>query len=274
MKKLFLLLILSFFSVQGLASSCPDGSEPVKSVSADGTYFVYNCGGQSSSSEVTSSSVNTTKSGTVSLTSAVQQSTLSGQWFPIDNSPMYSPSRAKLSQEMKKKAYTQPHVAFTDFDNDGVEDVDEVDNPKMPGVDWDDAGPNCRTDFGACYSMAGSISLFKVEKTKYFDSFKYTATDVSGLLVDDNPIEMKGTESNKLLLADFNGDGKVDIFAPETTSINLDKSARSNLLDSVPFISIGLSSTNNPLTSVAVYLNESKYLVFSTLKRLIEPAIE
>jgi len=44
MKKLFLLLILSFFSAQSFAGSCPDGSEPVKSVSADGTYFVYKCG--------------------------------------------------------------------------------------------------------------------------------------------------------------------------------------------------------------------------------------
>ena len=45
MKKLLLLLILSFFSAQSFAGSCPDGSEPVKSVSADGTYFVFNCNG-------------------------------------------------------------------------------------------------------------------------------------------------------------------------------------------------------------------------------------
>ncbi len=44
MKKLFLLLILSLFSAQSFAGSCPDGSEPVKSISEDGTYFVYNCG--------------------------------------------------------------------------------------------------------------------------------------------------------------------------------------------------------------------------------------
>ena len=60
MKKLLLLLILSFFSAQGLSASCPDGSDPVKSVSADGTYFVYNCGNtnnkQTSSNEQTSSS--------------------------------------------------------------------------------------------------------------------------------------------------------------------------------------------------------------------------
>mgnify|MGYP000029313107 CR=1 FL=1 len=54
MKKLFLLLILSFFSAQGLAAGCPDGSEPVRSISADGTYFVFNCGGSADSSNETS----------------------------------------------------------------------------------------------------------------------------------------------------------------------------------------------------------------------------
>ena len=43
MKKLFLILILSFLSAHSIAGSCPDGSDPVKSISADGTYFVYNC---------------------------------------------------------------------------------------------------------------------------------------------------------------------------------------------------------------------------------------
>jgi hypothetical protein len=55
MKKLFLLLILSLFSAQSFAGSCPDGSDPIKSISDDGTYFVYNCGGQASSSSATNS---------------------------------------------------------------------------------------------------------------------------------------------------------------------------------------------------------------------------
>ena len=63
MKKIILLLILSFFSTSGYsgvsypaaeaepdtayvptATICPDGSEPTKSVSEDGYYFVYSCG--------------------------------------------------------------------------------------------------------------------------------------------------------------------------------------------------------------------------------------
>ena len=53
MKKLLLLLTLSFFSIQSYAGSCPDGSEPVRSISDDGTYFVYNCGGSASNSSNT-----------------------------------------------------------------------------------------------------------------------------------------------------------------------------------------------------------------------------
>jgi len=56
MKKLFLLLILSFFSAQGFAGSCPDGSEPTKSLSADGTYFVYKCGSSDQSNGSANSS--------------------------------------------------------------------------------------------------------------------------------------------------------------------------------------------------------------------------
>ena len=54
MKKI-LLVLLSLFSINAFADSCPDGSEPVKSISADGTYFVYNCGGSTTSSSETSS---------------------------------------------------------------------------------------------------------------------------------------------------------------------------------------------------------------------------
>ena len=58
MKKLFLLLILSFFSVQGFAAGCPDGSEPVKSISDDGTYFVFSCEGGNKKASSSNTNIN------------------------------------------------------------------------------------------------------------------------------------------------------------------------------------------------------------------------
>ena len=43
MKKLLLIIVLSLLSIQSFAGSCPDGSEPTKKISADGTYFEYKC---------------------------------------------------------------------------------------------------------------------------------------------------------------------------------------------------------------------------------------
>jgi len=63
MKKLYLLLILSLLTAQGFAASCPDGSDPVKSVSDDGTYFVYKCaGGSNNNNSATETSSNTASS--------------------------------------------------------------------------------------------------------------------------------------------------------------------------------------------------------------------
>ncbi len=44
MRKHLILFILSIFSAQGYAAGCPDGSEPIKSISEDGSYYVYSCG--------------------------------------------------------------------------------------------------------------------------------------------------------------------------------------------------------------------------------------
>ena len=58
MQKLFLILILFFLSAKSIAGSCPDGSDPVKSISSDGTYFVYNCGTDGSDDTATRNLLN------------------------------------------------------------------------------------------------------------------------------------------------------------------------------------------------------------------------
>ena len=44
MKNILFIFVLSLYSIQGFASSCPDGSEPTKTISSDGTYFEFKCG--------------------------------------------------------------------------------------------------------------------------------------------------------------------------------------------------------------------------------------
>ena len=43
--RIILILTVFFFSAQSFAGSCPDGSEPVKSISADGTFLYTTVGG-------------------------------------------------------------------------------------------------------------------------------------------------------------------------------------------------------------------------------------
>ena len=194
-----------------LAKATPDNTE----YQAESTKRGLDCG-----VAVTSSYTATTTSTKikVSLSSAVQLSTSSGNWFPADG-PMYSPHYAThQGSPLRDKSYWSNHFAFADFDDDGIEDFFTITNPYQSGFDYTSPGPNCLTDLGDCYSNQGSISLVKVEKPKY--SSRFNGLDVSGLLIDTNPIEMKGTDSTDLHVADFNGDGKVDIFASENNNIN------------------------------------------------------
>ena len=80
MKNILFIFVLSLYSIQGYASSCPDGSEPVKSISADGTYFVFNCGGSADSSNETSK---TKSNGLVPNT--LKQIKVIKDWEPITN---------------------------------------------------------------------------------------------------------------------------------------------------------------------------------------------
>ena len=145
MRKLLIPLILSFFSAQGLAAGCPDGSEPVKSISDDGTYFVYNCGGQASSSSASNS-----KAGTVKV--AMKPDT--GDWISSDGLPMWSAHFAKRqiskSSGVNKFIHLEQY-AIGDFDNDGVDDYFQLGRVNQPGHIWTEEAPACDTTVGECF---------------------------------------------------------------------------------------------------------------------------
>ena len=228
MKKLFLLLILSFFSTQGYAGSCPDGSEPVKSVSADGTYFVYNCGGGSTENSSSSTANSSTANSSEKVKVAMKPDR--GDWISNetgdDGLPMWSAhdvKRQMIHNPTFAKYSTVCCVAMGDYDNDGVEDVFIVVSPLSPGMTFENEGMMCNVeDKSTCYSQAGALVVFKVKQRKAKDkdgeytSATYTAREESHLLFNDNPLDMAGTTAARIVLMDFNGDGKLDIMISDT----------------------------------------------------------
>ena len=180
MKKLFLLLILSFFSTQGFAAGCPDGSEPVKSVSADGTYFVYNCGGS-----VTPSS-ETSKATAENTTITMEKTQI--EW--VDG--LYAKSLTDEFNILSKdfsKSVESGHSLITpmgsgDFSGDGIPEL-------VYGIQYSDLkkGSNIKLIFLTNTPDKG-FSLFK----PIMDIVPYTQAPRSSVIED------------------FNGDGINDIF--------------------------------------------------------------
>jgi len=103
MKKLFLLLILSFFSAQSFAGSCPDGSEPVKSISDDGTYFVYKC----------SADANNTKKSKTSNTASTNSSNILEGSFKASDINFPGKFYTTEIKSCKASAYSEWHNSFS-----------------------------------------------------------------------------------------------------------------------------------------------------------------
>ena len=202
MKKLFLILILSFFSVQGFAAGCPDGSEPVKSISADGTYFVFNCGGDSNEQSPSSSSSSNTKA-------------LAG--IDIENDPetdfFRPPMKGYLNFQHKED------WQMADFNNDGYADIiyiggmhtnqltDEelqilAEKSEIIGITTGDACGDV-----ACSGAKPLPQLFLGDEN-------HNLTYANELIIDNR--EDPGMSLGKnILVADYNNDGVLDFYIPD-----------------------------------------------------------
>jgi hypothetical protein len=215
MKKLLLLIILSFFSAQGLAGECPDGSEPVKSVSADGTYFVYNCG--------------TTNSNPNAGTVKVAMKPFNGDWMNESIFP------TTLKERLNYKYRWISGIFYGDLDNDGIDDLVVLATPKegkkLSGEDVAHITKHEVCDITStafdCYDERNNIEIYTIIDNTNFKAYNTTkqkfittsdafgANDISERLVNNNPIEMNLQSPNTIKLADFNGDGVLDIFASD-----------------------------------------------------------
>ena len=193
MKKIFILLILSFFSVQGLAGSCPDGSEPVKSVSADGSYFVFNCGGS-----------NTANS---SASSQKVAKALAG--IDIENDPNIDFFKPPETPYPTGTLYFFGYKwQMADFNKDGYSDVLYIgamipNNIDSVGVDTSGACGG-----GVCKGNKPLPSLF-------LGDAKHNLTYAPELIIDKR--EDSGMSSGyRALVADYNNDDILDFYVADT----------------------------------------------------------
>ena len=203
MKNLLLILVLSLFSIQSFAAGCPDGSEPVKSISADGTYFVYNCGGgieQSSSS--TNSNIKS----------------LAG--IDIENDPNLDFFRPpQMPYPVNKLLQHKEDWQMADFNNDGYTDVIYIggmqanqlteeelkilaEKSEIKGITTGDACGDV-----ACSGVKPLPQLFLGDEN-------HNLTYANELIIDNR--EDPGMSLGKnILVADYNNDGVLDFYIPD-----------------------------------------------------------
>ena len=192
MKKLFFLLTFLLFSIQSYAGSCPDGSDPVKSVSADGTYFVYNCGGSNQQASSSSSSSNTKP--------------LAG--IDIENDPNIDffkpPQKPYPTDELY---YMGRHWHLADFNNDSYSDVLYIGAMNPDNVNW-----TGETASGIC--GGGECKGFKPLPSLYLGDAKYDLTYAPELIIDNR--EDSGMSlGRQLLVADYNNDNILDFYVAD-----------------------------------------------------------
>ncbi len=153
-----------------------------------------------------------------------------GDWIPNETGDKGLPMWA--AHDVKRQMIHNPTfakyssvccIAMGDYDNDGVDDLFVVVSPNAPGLSAERYGVACDVeDKSTCYSQAGSLAVFKVkqkkriklltdDKDREYPSTTYEAREESHLLFNNNPVEMAGTASARIVLMDFNGDGKLDV---------------------------------------------------------------
>jgi len=121
MKNLLLILVLSFLSIQSYAGSCPDGSEPVKSISADGTYFVFNCGGgNDNTNNAASEQINE------NIISPISQGTYTHNNKYHSEPPYYFAYAKLLDTRMRIAKIQGKGEAFQISELDGVPELNEL----------------------------------------------------------------------------------------------------------------------------------------------------
>ena len=186
MKKLFLVSILFFISLHSHAS-CPDGSEPTRTVSADGTYFIFECNAEKKE---------TLKSSYEEIEEIVENTTPKDNCSNTKNAIVTT--REFLSQTksfIQLKNYVIDVSLQQAFQQVNGSEIRNFDSLNMSDVNGDE---DVNFNSSSSTKYAGLIDSYEIIDEEITDQFLILTVDANVCIKDKNSVS-----KDVLLIGDF-----------------------------------------------------------------------
>jgi len=186
MKKLFLISILFFISLHSFAS-CPDGSEPTRTVSADGSYFIFECNAEKKE---------TLKSSYEEIEEIVESTTPKDNCSNTKNAIVTTRESLTLTKSfIQLKKYVIDVSLQQAFQQVNGSEIRNFDSLSMSDVNGDE---DVNFNSSSSTKYAGLIDSYEIIDEEITDQFLILTVDANVCVKDKNSVS-----KDVLLVGDF-----------------------------------------------------------------------